>query len=144
MKKYCIFWILYEKYILDRINKMQIILTIVIILVVLVFTTLWRFISLFCFCKTLLIYKIVVKYSCTNLILVAHSLGSSPNLSTSVISIYFILDIVARAVMSKGIGNIIDIFNIKKISKGMWPVMKNVFMAVIALCVAFRECGVTG
>lgn len=59
-------------------------------------------------------------------------------------SIYFILDIVARAVISKGIGNIIDIFKIKEISKRMVSGMKNVFMTVIALCVACRECGVTG
>ena len=59
-------------------------------------------------------------------------------------SIYFILDIVARAVTSKVIGNIIDIFKIKEISKRMVSVMKNVFMTFIALCVACRECGVTG
>jgi len=59
-------------------------------------------------------------------------------------SIYFILDIVARVVMSKGIGNIIDMYKLKEISRRMVSVMKNVFMAVIALCVACRECGVTG
>lgn len=79
-----------------------------------------------------------------SLILVAHSLGSNPNLSTSVMSIYFILDIIARAVISKEIGNIIDKFKFKEISNGMVSVMKNVFMAVIALCVACRECSVTG
>lgn len=63
-------------------------------------------------------------------------------------NIYFILDILARAVISKEIGNIIDIFKLKEISKRMVSVMKNVFinvfMTVIALCVACRECGVTG
>ncbi len=68
----------------------------------------------------------------------------SPNLSIFVMNIYFILDIVARAVTSKVIGNIIDIFKIKEIRKEMMSVMKNVFMTVIALCVACRECGVTG
>jgi hypothetical protein len=59
-------------------------------------------------------------------------------------SIYFILDVVARAVMSKGISNIIDMFKSKEIGKRTVAVMKNVFMAVIALCVACRECSVTG
>lgn len=70
---------------------------------------------------------------------VAHGLGSSPNLSTTVIGICFFIDIIARAMVSKGIGNVIDILKFKEIKKGMWSIMKNVFLTVIALCVAYRE-----
>lgn len=66
--------------------------------------------------------------------MVTHSLGSNSNLSTTVMSIYFISDITARAVMSKGIGNIIDKISLKR--KGMGSVMKNILLTVIALCVA--------
>jgi hypothetical protein len=54
------------------------------------------------------------------------------------------MDIVSRAIISKGIGNIIDKLRLVGTSKEMVSVMKNVFMTVIALCGACRECGVTG